>query len=244
MSGVAVPKPSVGRDVRSFVVTAVREISFLTMLKALGMTKRATISDRGLPARSQLVDINDNMAGCRLGNWYHREPKMMEEVSMAAVSSFDIVSKFDEQELKNAVDQARREINQRYDLKDTKTEIQLNPDDIVITTDSEYTLQAVRDVLESKVVRRGLSLKILDYGKEEPASGGRVRQEIKLRQGIPDELAKQITKQIRTEHKKVTPQIQGDAVRVQAKSKDELQAVIQSLKAEDFPVALQFVNYR
>jgi uncharacterized protein YajQ (UPF0234 family) len=244
VSGVAVPKPSVGRDARSFVVTAVREISFLTMLKALGMTKRATISDRGLPARSQLVDINDTMTGCRLGNWYHWEPKMMEEVSMAAVSSFDIVSKFDEQELKNAVDQARREINQRYDLKDTKTEIQLNPDDIVITTDSEYTLQAVRDVLESKVVRRGLSLKILDYGKEEPASGGRVRQEIKLRQGIPDELAKQITKQIRTEHKKVTPQIQGDAVRVQAKSKDELQAVIQSLKAEDFPVALQFVNYR
>jgi uncharacterized protein YajQ (UPF0234 family) len=169
---------------------------------------------------------------------------MTKEVSMAALSSFDIVSKFDEQELKNAVDQARREIHQRYDLKDTNTDIQLNPDDLVITTDSEYSLQAVRDVLESKVIRRGLSLKILDYGKEEPASGGRVRQEIKLRQGIPEELAKQITKQIRTEHKKVTPQIQGDTVRVQAKSRDELQAVIQSLKTDDFPVALQFVNYR
>ncbi|MGH2533916.1 MAG: YajQ family cyclic di-GMP-binding protein [Thermomicrobiales bacterium] len=163
---------------------------------------------------------------------------------MASASSFDIVSKFDEQELRNAVDQARREIHQRYDLKDTKTEVDLSPTEITINSDSEFTLQAVRDIIESKLVRRGLSLKILDYGREEPASGGRVRQQVKLRQGIPDELAKQISKRIRDEFKKVTPQVQGDAIRVQAKSKDDLQGVIQSLRASDYPVALQFVNYR
>jgi uncharacterized protein YajQ (UPF0234 family) len=163
---------------------------------------------------------------------------------MASLSSFDVVSKFDEQELKNAVDQARREIQQRYDLKDTKTEIALGETEITINTASETSLQAVRDLLESKVVRRGLSLKILDYGREEPAASGRVRQTVKLKEGIPEELAKKITKRIRDDFKKVTPQIQGDAVRVQAKNKDDLQAVIQALKAEDYPVALQFVNYR
>ena len=163
---------------------------------------------------------------------------------MASLSSFDIVSKFDQQELKNALDQARREIQQRYDLKDTGTEITATDTEITINTDSEYTLQAVRDSIESKLIKRSLSLKILDYGKEEQASGGRVRQVIKLKQGIPEELAKQITKRIRDEFKKVTPQIQGDAVRVQAKNKDDLQAVIQALKADDYPAALQFVNYR
>jgi uncharacterized protein YajQ (UPF0234 family) len=163
---------------------------------------------------------------------------------MAALSSFDVVSKFDQQELKNALDQARREIQQRYDLKDTKTEIAQGDAELTINTASETSLQAVRDVLESKLVRRGLSLKILDYGKEEQAASGRVRQVVKLKEGIPEELAKQITKRIRDDYKKVTPQIQGDAVRVQAKNKDDLQAVIQALKAEDYPVALQFVNYR
>lgn len=163
---------------------------------------------------------------------------------MASLSSFDVVSKFDEQELKNALDQARREIQQRYDLKDTKTEIALSQGEITINTASETSLQAVRDLIESKVIRRGLSLKILDYGKEEPAASGRVRQVIKLKEGIPEDLARQITKRIRDDFKKVTPQIQGDALRVQAKNKDDLQAVIQALKAEDYPVALQFVNYR
>jgi uncharacterized protein YajQ (UPF0234 family) len=163
---------------------------------------------------------------------------------MAALSSFDVVSKFDEQELKNALDQARREIQQRYDLKDTKTEIVLGESEITINTASETSLEAVRDVIESKLIRRNLSLKILDYGKEEQAASGRIRQVVKLKQGIPEELAKQITKRIRDSFKKVTPQIQGDAVRVQAKNKDDLQAVIQDLKGEDFPVALQFVNYR
>jgi uncharacterized protein YajQ (UPF0234 family) len=164
--------------------------------------------------------------------------------AMAQLASFDIVSKYDEQELKNALDQARREIHQRYDLKDTKTEIDHAGNEITINTDSEFTLQAVRGVMEDKFVKRHLSLKILDYGKDEPASGGRVRQHIKLRQGISDDLGKQIAKRIRDDFKKVTPQIQGDAIRVQAKSKDDLQGVIQALKQEDYPVALQFVNYR
>ena len=163
---------------------------------------------------------------------------------MAAASSFDIVSKFDRQELKNAVDQAEREIRNRYDLKDTKTEITLEENQITINTESEYSLQAVKDVLESKLVSCKLSLKILDYQTEEQASGARMRQVVKLKEGVTDEIAKKITKQIRDEFKKVTPQIQGDAIRVQAKSRDDLQAVIQMLKETDYPVALQFVNYR
>jgi hypothetical protein len=163
---------------------------------------------------------------------------------MASVSSFDVVSDFDQQEMKNALDQTLREIHQRYDLKDTKTTIEATDAQLTINTDSEYTLTAVRDLLESKLIRRGLSLKILDYQQEEPASGGRVRQLVKLQRGIPEDLAKQISKRIRDDFKKVTPQIQGNTVRVQAKSKDDLQAVIQFLKAAEYPVALQFTNYR
>lgn len=163
---------------------------------------------------------------------------------MASTSSFDIVSKFDRQELKNAIDQAQREIRTRYDLKDTKTEIELTDDTITINTASEYSLQAVKDTLESKIVSRKLSLKILDYQDAEEASAARVRQVIKLKEGLKDDVAKQISKQIRDEFKKVTPQIQGDLIRVQAKSRDDLQAVIQLLKSNDYPVALQFVNYR
>jgi uncharacterized protein YajQ (UPF0234 family) len=163
---------------------------------------------------------------------------------MASAASFDVVSKFDFQEMKNAVDQAQREIQQRYDLKDTKTEIELSEKEIKINTESEYSLAAVRDALESKMVKRGLSLKILDYGEEEQASGGRVRQTVKLKQGLTDDLAKQISKRIRDEFKKVTPQIQGDLIRVQAKSRDDLQDVIAALRDADYPAALQFVNYR
>ncbi len=163
---------------------------------------------------------------------------------MASTFSFDIVSDFDQQELRNAIDQAEREINTRYDLKDSKTEISQEKDELVISTADEFTLKSVVDVLETRVVRRGLSLKILDYQSVENASGGRVRQVVKLRRGIPETMAKQLVKEIRAEHKKVTPQIQGDAIRVSGKNKDELQAVIQSLKAEDSDVALQFVNYR
>src|ERR1700730_16658605 len=163
---------------------------------------------------------------------------------MAGDCSFDIVSQFDEQELVNAVDQTRREVSTRYDLKDTKTEIAHAKDSITIVTDSTLTLKSVRDVLESKAVRRNLSLKIFKPGKEEDAAGGRVRQVIQLQEGISQELGKEIGKFIREGHPKVRTQAQGDAVRVLAKSRDELQAVITSIKAKDYSVPLQFINYR
>ncbi|HET9017918.1 MAG TPA: YajQ family cyclic di-GMP-binding protein [Thermomicrobiaceae bacterium] len=163
---------------------------------------------------------------------------------MAATYSFDVVSDFDQQELKNAVDQTTREVGTRYDLKDTKTQLELEPTQLVINSADEFTLRSVQDILESRVVRRGLSLKILDYQKAEDASGGRVRQVVKLKKGIPEDLAKQLVREIRADYKKVTPQIQGDAIRISGKNKDDLQEVIQHLRGQDFPVALQFVNYR
>ena len=163
---------------------------------------------------------------------------------MAGDCSFDVVSQFDEQELVNAVDQTRREVSTRYDLKDTKTEIIHNKDNITIVTDSSMTLRNVRDILETKAVRRGLSLKIFKPGKEENAASGRVRQVIQLQQGLSQELAKEISKHIRDAYPKVRPQIQGDAIRVMARSRDELQSVIALLKQKDYPVALQYINYR
>ena len=158
--------------------------------------------------------------------------------------SFDVVSDFDRQELVNALDQTEREVISRYDLKDTKTTLELGEDTITISSDSEFTLQAIHTVLQTKAAKRNLSLKIFDYGKIEAASGNRVRQEIRLQKGLSTELAKQISKLIRDEFKKIQPSIQGDSVRVSAKSKDELQSVIQRLKQEEFPAALQFSNYR
>ncbi len=163
---------------------------------------------------------------------------------MASDCSFDIVSQFDEQELVNALDQTRREVHTRFDLKDTKTEIVQSKDAVTIVTDSSMTLKSVRDILETKAVRRNLSLKIFKAGNEENAAGGKVRQVIALQQGLTQEMAKDISKQIRDAFPKVRPQIQGDAVRVTAKSRDELQAVIAFLKLKDYPVALQYINYR
>ena len=163
---------------------------------------------------------------------------------MAGDCSFDIVSQFDEQELVNALDQTRREVATRFDLKDTKTEINYTKDTITIVTDSAFTLKSVRDILETKAIRRGLSLKIFNVGKEENAAGSKVRQVIQLQQGLSQDLAKQINKHIRDTYPKVRPQIQGDAIRVVAKSRDELQAVIALLKQKDYPVALQYINYR
>ncbi|HKV59098.1 MAG TPA: YajQ family cyclic di-GMP-binding protein [Ktedonobacteraceae bacterium] len=163
---------------------------------------------------------------------------------MANDCSFDVVSQFDEQELVNALDQTRRDVSTRFDLKDTKTEIAHAKESITIVTDSTMTLKSVRDILETKAIRRGLSIKIFKQGKEETASGGKVRQVIELQQGLSQELAKEISKYIRDNYPKVRPQIQGDAVRVTAKSRDELQAVIALLKQKDYPVALQFINYR
>jgi uncharacterized protein YajQ (UPF0234 family) len=163
---------------------------------------------------------------------------------MASTFSFDIVSDFDRQELVNAVDQTTREINSRYDLKDTKTTVELGDEAITVNTDSEFTLDAVVTILQTKAAKRNLSLKIFDYGKVESASGNRVRQEIKLKKGISQEVGKQITKVIRDEFKKVQASIQGDVVRISSKSKDDLQVIIQRLKQEELPVALQFTNYR
>ncbi|MBV9232368.1 MAG: YajQ family cyclic di-GMP-binding protein [Chloroflexi bacterium] len=163
---------------------------------------------------------------------------------MAGDCSFDIVSQFDEQELVNAIDQTRREVQTRFDLKDTKTEVIHNKDNITIVTDSTLTLKNVRDILETKAVRRGLSLKIFKPGKEENAAGGKIRQVIQLQQGLTQEQAKELSKLVREAYPKVRPQIQGDAVRVTAKSRDELQGVIAMLKQKDYPVALQYINYR
>ena len=163
---------------------------------------------------------------------------------MAANLSFDVVSEFDYQELVNAVDQTRREMNTRFDLKDTKSELDLNPKSLTIHTNSEMTLDSILTILQTKASKRQLSLKIFDYGKIEAASGNRVRQEIQLRQGIETELAKKMLKSIKDEFKKVQVSIQGDSLRVSAKSKDELQQVIQFLRQQAYPVALQFNNYR
>src|SRR5690349_4151855 len=136
--------------------------------------------------------------------------------------SFDVVSDFDRQEVVNTVDQALREVHTRYDLKDSKTEISLDGNKITINTDSEYHLTAIKDILQSKAVKRGLSLKVFKFGTAEPASGGRYRQTVDLQKGLSDDLAKSLTKEIRSAFPKVQPQIQGDALRVTAKSKDDL----------------------
>ena len=163
---------------------------------------------------------------------------------MAGDASFDVVSDFDQQELVNAVDQARREIATRYDFKGSTVTFELGKDAITLTADDEYRATAAKDLLESKAVRRGLSLKIFGWGKVEPSAGGTVRQEVALTRGLTSEQAKELSKEIRERFPKTKPSIQGDAVRVSAKSRDELQAVIAHLKGLDYPAPLQFTNYR
>ena len=164
---------------------------------------------------------------------------------MAGDVSFDVVSDFDEQELRNALDQVRREVSQRYDFKGVTVDLTQAKTELVLLTDDEYRAAAVKDLIESKAIRRNLSLKIFDWGKVEPAGGNKVRQEIKLQRGLTDDTAKRITKLIRDEFPKVKSQIQGDAVRVSGKSKDELQKVITRLRElDEKPVPLQFQNYR
>lgn len=163
---------------------------------------------------------------------------------MASDFSFDVVSQFDRQELVNAIDQATREIHTRYDLKDSGSTITLQKDTIELTSASEFTLQAVRDLLIQRAARRNLDPKVFDFGKVEEASRGTVRQTVRLRQGIDQDLARAITKLIRDKAPKVKSQIQGDAVRVTGKNKDDLQAVIKLLRGQEYAVPLQFVNYR
>ena len=163
---------------------------------------------------------------------------------MAGESSFDVVSDFDEQELRNALDQVRREVQQRYDFKGVTVELTQGKTELTLLTDDEHRAAAIRDLIESKAIRRNLSLKIFDWGKVEPSGGSKVRQEIGLRRGLPDEVARRLTKLIRDEFPKVKSQIQGDAIRVSGKSKDDLQKVIARLRELDEPVPLQFQNYR
>ena len=163
---------------------------------------------------------------------------------MSGEASFDVVSDFDVQELRNALDQVRREVAQRYDFRQSTVELEQGKDELTLLTDDEYRAAAVKDLLESKAIRRGLSLKIFEWGKVEPAGGSKVRQVIGLRRGLPDDLAKKITKLIRDEFPKAKSQIQGDAVRVSSKSKDDLQRVIARLRGLDEVVELQFQNYR
>ena len=157
---------------------------------------------------------------------------------MAGEFTFDVVSEFDAQELCNALDQARREIATRFDFKGAVAEITQEKDALAIHTDSELRAKAIRDLVESKAIRRSLSLKIFDWGAIEPAGGMTVRQRVELRRGLGDDLARKITKMIRDEFPKVKSQIQGDAVRVSAKSKDDLQKVIVRLRELDETVPL------
>ena len=165
---------------------------------------------------------------------------------MAGDVSFDVVSEYDHQELVNALDQARREIGTRYDFKGSKAELELGKEEITLRADTEYRAKAMRDLLESKAIRRGLSLKIFEWGEIEEAGGNTVRQRIGLRSGLPDDLARKITRLIRDDFPKIKSQIQGEAIRVSGKSKDDLQKVITRLReeSEGYPVPLQFQNYR
>jgi len=162
---------------------------------------------------------------------------------MPPESSFDIVSQFNRQELANAIDQADREIQQRYDLKSTGTRLELTDAALTLTTDTDFTLKQVKEVLVGKMARRQLDTRILDWGKIEPAAKGTVRQVAKLKEGIDQELAREVVKAVKA-LPKVRPQVQGDAVRVFAKSKDDLQSAIQLVKGKEWPVPVQFVNYR
>ena len=161
-------------------------------------------------------------------------------------NTFDIVSKIDLAEVNNAIQQAMKEILQRYDLKNSHSDIQLNEKDhkVVMASQDEFKLKAVADVLEQKLVKRKVPLKGLNYGVVTPSAGSSVRQEISLQQGIPIEKAREIVKAIKDSKKKVQASIQGDLVRVSGKDRDSLQEIIALLRGRDFGIDMQFTNYR
>ncbi|WP_035354543.1 YajQ family cyclic di-GMP-binding protein [Edaphobacter aggregans] len=164
---------------------------------------------------------------------------------MASDNSFDVVSKVEIQEVKNAIDQATKEVHARFDLKDSKSSIELQGQDTIqLASQDEYKLKAVIEILSQKLVKRGVSLKNLEYEKIEPAAGSSVRQKIKLVQGIPSEKAKQIVALIKDSKKKAQASIQGDTVRVVSKDRDTLQDIMGMLRGKDLGVELQFTNYR
>ena len=162
-----------------------------------------------------------------------------------AENTFDIVSKVDLQEISNAIQQALKEVHTRYDLKDSKSNIELEGKEaIVLHSADEYKIKAVNDVLQTKLVKRGVPLKALNYGSIEPAAGSTVRQRVTMQQGIPVEKAREIVKLIKNSKKKVQASIQGDLVRVSGKDRDTLQEIIALLKQNDFGIDMQFTNYR
>ncbi|WP_058867546.1 YajQ family cyclic di-GMP-binding protein [Chloracidobacterium thermophilum] len=163
---------------------------------------------------------------------------------MAKDNSFDIVSQVDLAEVTNAINQAMKEIGQRFDFKGSQSQIELEGHDIVLVSDDEYKLKSVIDILESKLIKRNVPLKALSYGKIEPAAGGTVRQRVTLQQGIPTEKAREIVKFIKDTKAKVQAAINGDMVRVSGKDRDVLQEVIAKLRAHDFGIDMQFTNYR
>ena len=164
---------------------------------------------------------------------------------MAAENSFDIVSKVDLQEVSNAIQNALKEIHTRFDLKDSKSDIQLEGKEaLVLSSADEYKLKAVTDILQSKLVKRGVPIKALSYGTVEPAAGSSVRQKITMQQGIPIEKAREIVKLIKDSKKKVQASIQSDTVRVSGKDRDALQEIIALLRGHDFGIDMQFTNYR
>ena len=163
---------------------------------------------------------------------------------MAQDSSFDIVSKTDMQEVANAIQQAQKELAQRFDFKGSKSEITLSGEELVLVSDDEVKLRSLRDIVEGRLVKRGVSLKAIDYGKVEAAALGTVRQKAKIVQGIESEKAKNIVKAIKDSKLKVQASIQSDQVRVSGRNKDDLQKTIALVKEKDFGIPLQFTNYR
>ena len=159
-------------------------------------------------------------------------------------NSFDVVSKVDMQEVSNAIQQALKEVHTRFDLKDSKSNIELEKDAIVVHSADEYKLKAVNDVLQQKLVKRGVSLKALTYGAVEPAAGGTSKRRITLQQGIAIEKAREFVKLVKDSKKKAQASIQADLVRISSKDRDTLQEVIALLKQHDFGIDLQFTNYR
>ncbi|MEZ5306904.1 MAG: YajQ family cyclic di-GMP-binding protein [Pyrinomonadaceae bacterium] len=163
---------------------------------------------------------------------------------MSKENSFDIVSKSDYAEIDNALNQTRKELSQRFDFKGSKALVSLIDKDMVISAEDDTRLRNLNDILQSKLIKRGISLKALHYERPEAAAGGTVRQTVKIQQGIPTEKAKEIVKFIKGTKIKVQAAIQGDSVRVSGKKRDELQEVIGLLKAQDFGIDMQFDNYR
>ncbi len=165
---------------------------------------------------------------------------------MPSSYSFDVVSEFDQQELVNAIDQLRREVDQRYDLKDSKTIIDIKEDELSIVSLSDMTIESVKDILLQKATKRNLSLKIFDFQKIQTIGGNMVMQIVKLKKGLPQEISKKLSKLVRDNMKKVTVSIQGDSLRITGKNKDDLQSAINLIKKQedDLQIALQFQNYR